>query len=156
MKNILMAEVHPIVVTEDSPIAICENEKIVARLFPDGVAETYQGYHARKVALGLWSMVISTASSMVFFPNGQGEGLVTFNRDGKPTYRPDYKPDAVAQELWEAVAKADPGYHVTAEEPFTIPAWVDLKGDRKGGTKPNPGFQGMWGTGTSIDCYRPR
>jgi hypothetical protein len=59
----------------------------------------------------------------------------------------------VAREFWEAIAKADPGYHPT-EEPFTVPDYVEIR--EEGGSKPNPGFTGVWGTGGSIDCFRPR
>jgi hypothetical protein len=147
---ILMAEVFPLVVSNANVLEIAENRDIIARVYSSGVIETYQGYSAKNVAKGVWDTFKPPSNrypmvpSLVLFPDEHGTGLVMFNRNGKPTYREDYTPDPVARELWEAIAKEDPYMSTPIHTP------------EKEGTKPNPGFLGVWGTNGSIDCFRPR
>jgi hypothetical protein len=152
MKSVVI-ETYPVVVNREGVVPIHENMKCVARLFPEGVVETYQGYDPAKVARGIWATVDPKSDTLVFFPNEHGEGLVTFNRDGRAVYRKDYTPDPVARMLWTCIADLDPW---NAYGPPPGQTFKRYREPKVGGTKPIPGFVGVWGTGASIDCYRPR
>jgi len=149
----IVTESLRVVDSQDGVLAFRNDGKVIVQVYPDGVVETRQGYDAELVARKVWQPVTPKTVTLSFFPNDTGEALVAFNRDGRAVYRKGYTPDPVARELWECIAEMDPWYK---GGPPPGQTFVIYREPEVGGTKPNPGFTGVWGTNGDIDCFRPR
>jgi hypothetical protein len=106
---IKVAEVHPLVIGKGGPLEVCDGDKTVARIYPDGVVETAQGVNLLKMASTIWNCVDPLSSAVLFFPDDNGQNpLVAISRTGQITYRKGYTPDTIARTVWAIIAQAAP------------------------------------------------
>ena len=93
--------------TKETLVFYDSGTQVIARIYHNGIVETHQGYSPELVAERILCAVRADWDSLSFFSK-DGVSLVTLYRDGRVVYRDDYKPDAIARELWETLGRVVP------------------------------------------------
>lgn len=90
---------------------------LIATLYPDGIVETHQDYTPKRAARALFRALemnvpternlydAAVQSGVSFFVHPTKGPLVTLFQNGTIKYREGFKPDPIAQALWECLSK---------------------------------------------------